>query len=151
MKRISRDHFTFSFSSKHPVAMTVDPGEEILFETRDGSDGQIRTGQEDLGKFDLSRGNPSTGPVAVMDAQPGDTLVVEVLDITLARQGYLAVRGGWGAVKEMRQCIKMIRVENDEIHFSPRLRIPTRPMIGTIGTAPADSEISTLHPRATRR
>jgi amidase len=146
MQRITRDHFTFNFSSKHPAVETVNPGDEILFETRDGSDGQIRTGQENLDKFDLSRGNPGTGPVAVTGAEPGDTLVIEILNIKLAPQGYLAVRGGWGAVKEMNHCIKMIRVENGEIHFSNSLRVPTRPMIGMIGTALADSEISTLHP-----
>ena len=147
MKTITREHFTFSFSSAHPEALRVDPDETVVFQTRDGADGQILTGDENMRQLDTERGNPATGPLFVNGTEPGDTLVVEVQDIRLAGRGYLAVIAGVGLLKDgMNDHVRMIDVKGGWIHFSPNLLIPTCPMIGTIGTAPAEGEIRTWHP-----
>ena len=67
-----------------PPALEVDPGEEVVLETRDASDGQIRPGATlaDLESMDTKVGHPLTGPVYVRGAQPGDLLEIEYLDIS---------------------------------------------------------------------
>src|SRR5438094_7872267 len=61
----------------------VSPREELLLETRDTADGQIRQGMtvEDLANYDPKVVHPLTGPVLVHGAEPGDLLEVEYLDI----------------------------------------------------------------------
>jgi len=146
MKRISREHAVFSFGLRHRPVATVKPGEEVWFETRDGNDGQIMTGLEDLDKLDTSRGNPATGPVAVEGAGPGDTLIVDILDIRLAPRGPLCSITGRGPLKDVRNKIYIVEVNDGQIHFPGGLRLPVRPMIGTIGTTPAKGEIGCWHP-----
>src|SRR5262249_4809896 len=61
-----------------PVA-TVQPGDEITFETRDGLDRQLtrESTHADAGRLDLGLGHPLTGPVSVEGAEPGTVLEVE--------------------------------------------------------------------------
>ncbi|MBE3086740.1 MAG: acetamidase/formamidase family protein [Bacteroidetes bacterium] len=139
MIKIKRDQITFNFSKNNTPIAFVEPNTELLFETRDGADGQILTGEEDLNQLDISRSNPVTGPVFIVGAEQGDTIIVEILNIELAPSGFLAVIAGRGVLK-MDTLIKIIEVKNGKIIFSPSLQIPITPMIGTIGTAPADEE-----------
>src|SRR5260221_5187564 len=64
-----------------PPALTVDPGDEIVVDCRDGLDGQITpaTLDHDLAAVDLNRGHPLTGPIEVRGADPGDVRKVEIL------------------------------------------------------------------------
>ncbi|MFT5449587.1 MAG: formamidase, partial [Gammaproteobacteria bacterium] len=62
--------------------LEVDPGEEVLFETRDAADGQIKPDMsvEALSGLDTKAAHPLTGPVFVAGAKPGDLLEIEYLD-----------------------------------------------------------------------
>ena len=59
--------------------LEVDPGEEVVLETRDASDRQIRPGMTtaDLDGLDGKAAHPLTGPVYIKGAKPGDMLEVE--------------------------------------------------------------------------
>ena len=63
-----------------PVA-TIDPGDELEADCRDGMDGELRraASAEALRDVDLGANHPLTGPVEVRGARPGDVLVVELL------------------------------------------------------------------------
>jgi amidase len=124
-----------------PVA-TIDSGETIAVETEDAAGGIYRTaedvrperlGERPGGKF------PVTGPFFVRGAEPGDTLVVRVDGIELDDQGYTTFRIGGGLLGDwMREAKGMIiPVRDGHAHLGDRLRLPVRPMIGKIGTAPA--------------
>ena len=60
------------------------PGEDLLLETRDAADGQVKPGMtfEDLSRNDKKAGHPLTGPIFVKGAKPGDILEVEFVDLT---------------------------------------------------------------------
>ena len=66
-----------------PPILDVDPGEEVVLETRDASDCQIKPGMTvaDLVSLDAKVAHPLTGPVYIKGARPGDLLEIEYLDI----------------------------------------------------------------------
>jgi amidase len=79
--RISRDEVIWSFGPALRPVLEVEPGETVTFETNDCFTGQIRSEDDLVTQIDLSRINSATGPVAVKGAEPGDSLIVEILDM----------------------------------------------------------------------
>jgi formamidase len=66
-----------------PAVATVDPGAVFRLECLDWLDGQIANNDDpsDIRDVDLSVAHVLSGPVAVRGAEPGDLLVVDILDI----------------------------------------------------------------------
>lgn len=56
-----------------PPILEVDPGEEVVLQTRDAFDGQIFFGANETDLANMARGvvHPLTGPVYVKGARPG--------------------------------------------------------------------------------
>ena len=149
MRRVTRDKVVYLFSKAIPPVLTVDPGETLLLETLDARSGAMKT-IEDFWSYerDPSHLNPVTGPVAVRGAAPGDTLVIEIDGIELDRRGWTFVspEEGIAADEVSSPQATFVAIEDDLAIFAPNIRLPIRPMVGTIGTCPADREIGTIHP-----
>lgn len=66
-----------------PPAATVKPGAEFRIESREWTDGQIRNNDSanDVRDVNIDHCHMLSGPVAVEGAEPGDLLVVDILDI----------------------------------------------------------------------
>ena len=66
-----------------PAAFAVNPGTSFRMECMDWTDGQIRNNDDpsDIRKVDLNRVHMLSGPVYVNGVEPGDLLVVDILDI----------------------------------------------------------------------
>jgi len=66
-----------------PMACWVKPGDDFVIETYDWTGGQIANDDDaaDVRDVDLSQVHFLSGPVGVKGAEPGDLLVVEILDI----------------------------------------------------------------------
>lgn len=66
-----------------PMVETVKPGDDFIIECYDWTGGQIANNDDasDVRDVDLSKVHYLSGPVAVEGAQPGDLLVVDILDI----------------------------------------------------------------------
>jgi formamidase len=66
-----------------PMVATVKPGDDFIVECYDWTGGQIKNDDsaEDVRDVDLSQVHFLSGPVGVAGAQPGDLLVVDILDI----------------------------------------------------------------------
>ncbi len=66
-----------------PMVSMVKPGEEFIIETYDWTGGQIKNDDSaaDVRDVDLSQVHFLSGPVGVVGAEPGDLLVVDLLDI----------------------------------------------------------------------
>jgi len=79
--RLSRDQVIWSFGPDLEPVLEVDPGETVTFETNDCFTGQISSEDDLVTEIDLERINSATGPVAVRGADPGDSLVAEILDV----------------------------------------------------------------------
>ncbi|MFF3222764.1 formamidase [Nocardia suismassiliense] len=83
-----------------PAAVTVKPGDEFRVHVREWFDGAIRNDDsaEDVLNAPLSTVHCLSGPFAIEGAQPGDLLIVDILDIGPIPQedaGPLAGQG-WG-------------------------------------------------------
>ncbi len=146
MKRLSKATATYTFDATHPPAMRVQAGETIVFETLDALDDQIHSDDDLASKVDLNHVNAATGPVYVEGAEPGDTLVADILDIRPWDWGAALIIPGFGFLQDTipGPYTKVFRLEQDgTLPFGDRIRLPLKPMIGTIGVAPLE-HVTTL-------
>ena len=147
----------YSWDNTIAARLTVDSGDTVIVETRDSSDRyySIDSTHEDVARKGPLRGHPLTGPIYVRDAQPGDCLVVEVLDVTpRGGFGWTAIRPGRGllpAEEFPRHFLQIWDLSNNHTaRISQRsdIAIPIEPFPGIIGTALASAGAhSTIPPR----
>jgi amidase len=155
MLRIPRDQLTYQFSADLEPVATMTPGTTFIVETHDTSTGRVRSAQ-DIAEYtrvrDPLKVNPAAGPIYVEGAKPGDDLIVEILDIRLQSTGFARVIAGAGVLQVEDgvepQGVLMARVDGEHLVLGERIRVPLRPMVGVIGTAPADGVVYTAAPGA---
>ena len=130
-----------------PPILEVDAGEEVLIETRDAGDCQIKRGMTvtDLDHLDMKVGHALTGPVYVKGAKPGDMLEIEYLDIIPRDYGYTRFPIGLGFLRDLfpepflaHWDIKDGWATSAQI---PGVRIPDGSFMGTAGIAPSRSQM----------
>ena len=83
----------------------VDPGDRVVYETRDAVDGQLgpRSTISDVAKLNLNLVHPLTGPVFVKGAEPGDLLEAKLLTIEADpwdHWGYTVEIPGFGFLRD---------------------------------------------------
>jgi formamidase len=136
-----------------PPTIRCAPGDEVLIQTRDAIDGQLSmdSTHDDLLRVDRTIVHPLTGPIAVDGAEPGDLLVVELLEITTGSFGYTAQFPGFGFLRDEFPDPFLVRWELDDgTAISPDLpgvRIPAAPFLGTIGVAPSRDLLDQINAR----
>ncbi len=135
--RIGRDEVIWAFGPDLQPVLEVEPGTVVTLETNDCFTGQIRTEADLVTEIDFDRVNSATGPIAVRGAEPGDSLVVELLEVRPVAQGFATLIPGMGQLHEQVQAplTQVFRVEGDTVHMSDRISFPLRPMVGVIGCA----------------
>jgi formamidase len=130
-----------------PPVVEVDPGEQVVMETRDASDVQVRPGTTiaDLEGMDTKVAHPLTGPVYVKGAKPGDLLEVEYVDIIAQDHGWTRNRPGAGFLRDLFPEPYLVHWQiNDGWATSsqlPGVRIPDGSFMGTAGIAPSRSQL----------
>jgi amidase len=140
------DHTHYFFSASVAPVLTVRSGERVAVETRDASNGQIRP-ELNL-PVDRTRLLPTTGPVAVEGARPGDAVSIHIERIDFVPAGYAWVRPGLGILSvptDGPYYARRIEVTPDGVRLSDGLNIPLRPMVGIVGVGTPE-EISTRFP-----
>jgi amidase len=135
MKRISRSQRVSAYSEKNPPALSVGLGEAFIMETNDRFQGYT---SPDDAPLDLLMS--MTGPVYVGGIEPGETLSVEVLDITPSMgYGWIVATPGRAMLKnrvdEWRR--RKVPIEGGRVLFNDKITLPYAPMIGRMGVAPA--------------
>jgi formamidase len=127
--------------------LEVAAGEEVVLETRDSLDGQIRPGltDADLAHIDTGLVHPLTGPVFVKDAEPGDMIEVEFLDIIPQATAFSVIMPGMGFLRDIMTTPFVVHwkirdgwATSDEI---PGIRVPGAPFMGISGTAPSPQKL----------
>jgi amidase len=148
--KITREHVFFAFSPELEPALVVDQGEEVLMETHDCFQGQLRTEQDLVTELDWGHINPATGPVYIRGVKAGDVVRVDLLEVTVADSSTMVTipqEGALGDVITEMETIKL-RLEGGEVIYKDRIRIPARPMVGVIGLAPASGQVPNGTPGA---
>jgi amidase len=143
--RLSRDEVIWAFGPDLEPVLEVEPGDTVTFETNDCFTGQIQTEDDLVTDIDLSRVNSATGPVAVKGAEPGDSLIVEILDVRPIERGFATLIPGFGQLIEHVQAplTRVFDVRDGWIRQTERIRFPARPMVGVVGVATDGDTFST--------
>jgi formamidase len=130
-----------------PPALEIGEGEEVVLETRDALDGQIKPGATvaDFAALNVGAVHPLTGPVFVKGAKPGDLLEIEFLDIAPQPTAFSAIVPGLGFLRD-------VMTEPFLVHWKiregwatseqiPGVRIPGAPFMGVTATAPSAQKL----------
>jgi formamidase len=125
----------------------VDPGDTVVYETRDAFDAQLnpRSTAEEVANLDLGPVHPLTGPVFVKGAEPGDLLEIRLVEIEAdpwEQWGYTVEVPGFGFLRDEFPDPYIIhwRLHGNEYAESeqlPGVRIRCNPHPGTLGLAPS--------------
>lgn len=145
----------YVFASLPPVAH-LKPGDILDTNTLDCFGNAIQKPGDTL---DMAKGdNPLTGPFYIEGAEPGDTLVVKILDLVVdSEQGVGALAPGFGAINPTNYTPMLAPPLPPKIWFYPidrasnlatfqaldsrfTTKIPLHPFFGCIGVAPAGGE-----------
>jgi formamidase len=148
--RLSSQHRHTVWDGSIEPALRVAPGDTIEIEVANSSGGQLDRDSTaaDLLTLDFSQVNPVTGPIAVDTAEPGDSLLIEVLDISVKDWGWTANIPGFGLLAGQfpEPHLRFSTVAGGAIDFLDGVELAALPMIGTIGLAPADGQVLPMVP-----
>lgn len=139
LHELTMDKAVYEMSEFNDAALSISPGERVLFHSEDCFSNEIKTsGKYTVADFDYSKINPATGPVYVEGAEPGDVLRIEIEKIELASQGVVEVFEGVGVLGDRIQGghTEIVEIKNDKALFLG-MELELTPMIGVIGVAPA--------------
>jgi amidase len=149
-KKVTREHVFFAFHPELEPVLRVKQGEEVVLETHDCFEGQLKTSNDLLDALDWDHVNPATGPVYVEGAKPGDVLRVDLLEQKIGEHSIMVTLPGEGAlgdkITEMETVV--LKLEGDEVVYKNKVCVPKRPMIGVIGVAPASGSVPNGTPGA---
>ena len=139
------DKSVYTFSKDNPPFCNAQPGEMLLFRTMDCFAGQLTSEDQQMAEIDLTKVNPAAGPVFVEGAEPGDVLVVDVLDITVADVGCTRTSGKSGPLRDVtEERSRILSIVDGCVQFND-IRWPINPMVGVMGTAPSGEPVATGH------
>ncbi len=147
--RFEPQEFYNTFSGSHKPVLRINPGDRVVSYTIDSA------GIDSKGARRGQPPNPETGPFFIEGAEPGDMLVVHLLRLEINRAtgnsasllapytadpAFLRFEGLHEQKRANWQIDKQKGVaylDPDEFK-GPRIELPLRPMLGCIGTAPAN-------------
>lgn len=137
----SRVHYTWD--NAIPPLLEVDPGDTVVFVTRDSADYEFTrdTAHADLLGPPRSAGIPLSGPVFVRGAEPGDALAVTVLSVRPRFDcGWTAIRPPhYGLLPHdefPRPFLQVWDLADPTVaRMDSRVAIPTAPFPGQMGVA----------------
>ena len=144
MYKVSSENVVYSMDKNNVPVADIEAGTQIVFETCDCFQNQIQSQNTIMNELDWERINPATGPIFIKGAMPGDTLVVKIQDIKIGSQAVMLTGPNLGVLGDSlkENFIKILPINNGEIKFSDKIKLPIKPMIGVIGTAPKSEAIS---------
>lgn len=154
-----RGQYVYTFGGAAPVT-TVKPGTALHLWSEDAFNNAI-TSVSDVAsqKLDFRYLNPQTGPFYVEGAEPGDTLVLHIVDLSPARSwGASAAIPFFGGLtstdrtamlqEALPEATWIYEVDSaaGTVGFQSRfgdfkVALPLAPMLGTVGVAPAGGEV----------
>src|SRR5215475_9966728 len=142
--RIGRDEVVWAFGPDLEPVLEVDPGAIVTLETNDCFTGQIQSEDDLVTEIDFERVNSATGPIAVRGAEPGDSLIVEILEVKPVAVGVATIIPEFGQlIGQVRSPVTQVfEVEGDSVRMSERISFPLRPMVGVVGIATDGETIS---------
>jgi len=132
-------------------AAKADPGDLIVFETRDALDVEfdMHNTVADMAAIDLGLVHPLTGPVYINGAKRGDVLVVQFVDVKDQGYGYTMVVPGFGFLRDVFPNPYLVRWQTNKLEAtSPdmpaNIAVRMHGFPGTIGVALGPEETKVI-------
>lgn len=149
---LSSDVVHYEWDNSLPPRLLIESGDTVTFHTRDARDGTIgpQTPVQEVVARSF-RGHPLTGPVAIADAEPGDTLQIDILALEHGPFGFTTFAPGKGLLPDDfdEPYLHTWDLTQDPTPLRPGIAIPIEPFLGVLGTAPlAPGPHSTVPPRS---
>lgn len=180
--RVGRENIHTYWSNELEPRVWVRPGDTVTFETLDSSYGRVAREVAELAQAAIDpelvalisadaypeqstsdrdprllRGHPLTGPVAVLGAEPGDTLVVRIVRVEPAAWGFTACHADPDRLGLLNDILDEQTGSyhhfwdlrgGQEADLRPGIRVPIAPFCGVMGVALDEpGQHSTIPPR----
>ncbi|HET7874575.1 MAG TPA: acetamidase/formamidase family protein [Methylomirabilota bacterium] len=135
--------YLFDVNPATPPVITIDPGEEVTVEVR-GAFADVKDIRAVPTPFTPACDGhplaPIAGPIRVRGAEPGDAVVVELLEITPVGDGVNAILRQFGVLpKEFPDPHAVaVPIRDGKAWFEGRIPIPLEPNLGTVSTMPPE-------------
>ena len=140
------DTSVYTFDKANTPVCTANAGELLLFKPMDCFSNMLVSADMQMADVRSVPSNPAAGPVYINGAEPGDVLVVDILDIQVADEGTVGISGTCGPLADTTvPRVKKVPIKDGFAEFNG-IRFPIDPMIGVIGTAPAGEGIRCYSP-----
>jgi len=136
-----------------PPAAMADPGDIVVFGTRDAFDHSLDRSSiaADVLALNLNLVHPLTGPLYVRGARAGDVLAVTLLDIAPDDFGYTIIVPGFGFLRDVFTQPFIARWDLTRGGATspdlPGVRIRFNGFMGTVGVAPGPAQTETYFQR----
>jgi acetamidase/formamidase len=118
-------------------------GDTVHLDCLDSSGGQVHPGMTvgDFLKIDRSRIHALTGPIFIEQAQPGDILQIDVLEVAHKGWGWSSVIKGLGFLRERftEPYLFHWQLDSDTSRSLQPAIVPLGPFCGVMGVAPAEN------------
>lgn len=136
------------WSPEQAPALHVAPGDTVTLVLQDASGNRIARDADAaiIETLNASEANPLTGPVHVEGAEPGDVLVVDILDFEQSAHGWTAIIPGLGLLSDRfsQPYLHHSDYDADRVYFTDDIVLPARPFAGTIGVCPTSDCLSII-------
>jgi amidase len=135
--------YLFDVNPQTPPAFEIDSGEVLTLEVR-GAFADVPDVREVPTPFTPACDGhplaPITGPVKVLGAEPGDGVVIDLLEITPHGEGKTAILRDFGVLRqEFREPVALAcPIKDGRAWFGGRIPLPLSPNLGTVSTMPVE-------------
>lgn len=149
MQVVRADQTSFEFRPDVEPVLRIAPGETVRFETSpEPVERLFAAGDDWLNQFNAREINALSGPVFIDGVQPGDAVIVEILEVETNDWGWNAFIPGLGPLRNaaVTPYLRRIPIRGGRVELGPGRSVPLRPMIGCLGLAPATGASSSLAP-----
>lgn len=136
-----------------PPVARAEPGEFIVFHTRDALDADLTldSNADDLAALDLNLVHPMTGPVHIEGAERGDVLAVTLVDIQPDEYGYTVIVPGFGFLRDLYTEPYLVNWRLSRTHAvsdqMPGVKVPYEAFMGSVGVLPGQPEVEAWRAR----
>ncbi|KAI0804795.1 Formamidase [Irpex lacteus] len=142
---IKKSQCHLAWDNSIPPVVRIKSGETVNFDCLDASNGQITatSTSASLNSLVFDQLDQVNGPVYVEGALPGDTLQIDILEITTAEWGWTGILNGFGILADEfpEVTLKIWDLREDGFAWFDKdkgIKIPKRPFAGEMGVALAE-------------
>ena len=135
--------YLFSVSPDTPPAQTIESGEEVSLVVR-GAFADIEDIRDVPTPFTPACDGhplaPVSGPICLEGAEPGDAVLVDILNMEVHEDGMTAILRNFGVLRQEFREPKLLNcpVRDGKAWFADRIPLPLNPNLGTVSTMPPE-------------